>query len=623
MIKNVKRAVSVLLITLLLFTQIPSAFAQTTEYFIISDETVNPCLLTVPDDSAQLLSDTENIPESKKYIKSNSEAAEFIRTQLKNREPKFLLQVEIPRKIEMTTNQQKEVVKQMIWDYFELAIGETDREDEGDYLRYSYKSKAFSASCQYGEDKTQFFITYEMQYFTTLEQEQELTLKLKQIIDGFGFTAETTEYKKIKTIYDYIIDHIKYDEEHVKDETCITKFSAYGALIKKRAVCQGYAQLFYRMVKDVGIDSRVITGYGGKVTSDTELPENHAWNIVRVGDLYYYADSTWDVGHDLCDYFLKGENDFPDHVKTMYYETADFKKAYPISKTAISCVYGDEWHEIDAEHHAKLCKNCELPGELYWHKLNESSVCEDCGFVGEGHQHVYDNACDTACNLCSTKRKISHSYGSYVYNNDATAKKDGTKTRTCKICGATDTVVAAGTKLKNPFGDVKASDYYYEPVLWAVKNSVTSGLSKTEFGPSDYCTRGQVVTFLWRAAGCPTVKNNKNPFVDVKSSQFYYKAVLWAVEQGITSGTSNTTFEPNATCSRGQIVAFLYRFAGSPKVSTSNPFTDVSSKQYFYKPVLWAVKNGITSGVDKTSFAPDETCTRAQVVSFLYRYMSK
>ncbi len=170
------------------------------------------------------------------------------------------------------------------------------------------------------------------------------------------------------------------------------------------------------------------------------------------------------------------------------------------------------------------------------------------------------------------------------------------------------------------FADVPAKAFYSKAVDWAMENGVTNGIDATHFGPEQGCTRGQVVTFLWRAAGCPEPTSKKNPFRDVKQGAFYYKAVLWAVDKGITKGTSTTTFSPNATCTRGQIVTFLYRFKGSSKaVTASNPFKDVSKTAFYYPAMLWAVEYGVTNGVSEQAFAPGDTCTRGQVVTFLYR----
>ena len=172
----------------------------------------------------------------------------------------------------------------------------------------------------------------------------------------------------------------------------------------------------------------------------------------------------------------------------------------------------------------------------------------------------------------------------------------------------------------NLFRDVPSDAYYFEAVRWAVANNVTNGTSATTFSPDEGCTRAQAVTFLWRTAGKPAPAESKNPFTDVKEGTYYYNAVLWAVEKGITNGTSATTFSPDEECTRAQAVTFLWRAAGKPAPTESkNPFTDVKESKYYYNAVLWAAEKGITNGTSKTTFAPDGTCTRAQVVTFLFR----
>ena len=173
------------------------------------------------------------------------------------------------------------------------------------------------------------------------------------------------------------------------------------------------------------------------------------------------------------------------------------------------------------------------------------------------------------------------------------------------------------------FSDVGTDYWCYNAVNWAVENGITNGTTETTFGPTNGCTRAQMVTFLWRAAGMPHAKNSVNPFTDVSPNRYYYDAVLWAVEQGITTGATETTFEPDRLCTRGHIVTFLWRAAGKPSHSTaSSPFTDVAKNAYCSDAVLWASENGITQGMTATSFAPNRTCTRAQVVTFLYRAQS-
>ena len=167
------------------------------------------------------------------------------------------------------------------------------------------------------------------------------------------------------------------------------------------------------------------------------------------------------------------------------------------------------------------------------------------------------------------------------------------------------------------FVDVPENAYYADAVVWAVSEDITSGTSATTFSPDASCTRGQMVTFLWRAAGSPKVSGS-NPFRDVSADAYYYEAVLWAVENGITSGTSATTFEPDAPVTRGQTVTFLWRAAGAPTASGSG-FSDVSSSAYYASAVAWAVRDGITSGTSRDRFSPDADCTRAQIVTFLFR----
>ena len=171
------------------------------------------------------------------------------------------------------------------------------------------------------------------------------------------------------------------------------------------------------------------------------------------------------------------------------------------------------------------------------------------------------------------------------------------------------------------FDDVKNdSQFYYVPVYWAVEQKITKGTSEKRFSPDDGCTRAQVVTFLWRAAGEPEPTKAENPFKDVKETDYFYKAVLWAVEKGITKGTSADKFSPDATCTRAQIVTFLYRAEGTPEIAKkSKPFHDVGEGQYYADAVAWAVENGVTTGKSPETFAPDATCTRAEVVTFLYR----
>ena len=182
---------------------------------------------------------------------------------------------------------------------------------------------------------------------------------------------------------------------------------------------------------------------------------------------------------------------------------------------------------------------------------------------------------------------------------------------------------ANGNPQTGVFVDVPEGSYYEEAVDWAVEKGITTGTGNNYFTPDGICTRAQAVTFLWRVAGSPTPKTEAMVFEDVLDGSYYYEAVLWAVENGITVGTSATTFSPELTCSRAHIVTFLWRAANSPSVKMDNPFTDVAGDAYYNDAVLWAVKHKITVGTTLSTFSPDEGCTRAQIVTFLYRAHSK
>ena len=177
------------------------------------------------------------------------------------------------------------------------------------------------------------------------------------------------------------------------------------------------------------------------------------------------------------------------------------------------------------------------------------------------------------------------------------------------------TAAAAGT----PFTDVDINDWFANPVLWAVEKGITSGISPTQFGPNNPCTRAQVVTFLWAAEGKPAPSSYTNPFTDVPSDAWYVKPVLWAVEQGITGGTSPNTVSPDNECTRAQIVTFLYAAAGKPAISGSSEFADVANADWYAKPVIWAKENDITGGTAPNTFGPLNVCTRGQVVTFLFK----
>ena len=212
----------------------------------------------------------------------------------------------------------------------------------------------------------------------------------------------------------------------------------------------------------------------------------------------------------------------------------------------------------------------------------------------------------------------------YTFLGWFTKAAGGEQVTTATRFTSNTTVYAQWKELSNPFVDVPDNAYYTHPVLWAVEQGITYGTSDTTFSPNAQCTRAQMVAFLWRYAGSPQPTATHTDFQDISPKDYYYRAVLWAVEQGITYGTSDTTFDPQGTCTRAQTVSFLYRMAGRPTpTSGGTPYQDVPQSQYYYNAVLWAAQQGITYGTSDTTFSPNAQCTRAQIVSFLYRFNTK
>lgn len=328
--------------------------------------------------------------------------------------------------------------------------------------------------------------------------------------------------------------------------------------------------------------------------------------------------------------------------------------------TTHTCSCGDSYVDSykDALGHLYIFGKCIRCGEKEdnseTHKHDYKSrviepTCTEGGYTlwececGKSYETLHTKALgheykDGLCVRCGAKDPNAHTHKYVETVTKPTCTEKGYTTYTCSVCGDsykgsyTDALghsyvggscTRCGASDPNykpavSFIDVPETAYYYKPVQWAIENGITEGVGGNRFDPNGQCTRGQVVTFLWRAAGKPTVSANVS-FSDVQPGAFYYEAVKWAVANGITTGVGGNRFAPNDSCTRGQVVTFLHRAANSPAASTISSFTDVPATAFYYNAVNWAVANGITDGVGNNRFAPNDTCTRAQVVTFLYR----
>ena len=477
--------------------------------------------------------------------------------------------------------------------WYKAAETHTGNPEEGDYINFQYSNM----SCNVSGNRTKLTYTYEVTYYTDYEQEQKMDEAVDALLDDLNIRRKN-DYQKIYTIYEWIAKHVSYEYNHTTVDTKLI-YSAYGALINRVAVCQGYAVLFYRLMLELGIDCRVIAGIGNGGP--------HAWNIVKLKDKYYDVDVTWASTSGMhSEFFLRGSKNFGDHFPNDEYLTDEFKSEYPIDPNDYKVTEED----LDTDDNDKV-KGITLDQKSA--KLAADDTLQLTATVTPS----------TAGN-----KKVKWT----VNNKIATVDENGLVTMgrsygTAKVTATTeDGGYKATCTIEMQFKDVTdLKAYYYKPVYWAAKKSITKGYPEEgTFKPQDNCTREAVVTFLWRLAGKPEPKSMESPFSDVTDPDaYYYKAVLWAAEKKITGGYSDGTFRPGDTCLREHVVTFLYRYAGKPKVNTANTFTDVDEDDYYYKAVLWAADKGITKGYaddNYATFRPDLDCLREHVVTFLYRY---
>jgi len=544
---------------------------------------------------------------------------------------------------------------------FDRAYVHTGLGCEGDYLYYSVMGYNYNFNCSWDMDSCKYSYSLDIQYYDKSADEESLGTKLQQVESSLGL-ASMTDYDKVRTVYDYICDTVTY----AYDDTSYS-FTAYNALVNGRSVCQGYATLLYRMLLDCGIDNRIISGSGNG--------GSHVWNLIRLGGKYYLADVTWDDGFYSYYYFLKGISSFDEHYadsrgKAIYELYGVSSEDY--SSNSDACANGHNF--IDGK-----CTRCGADDPNYQphtHSYAEYVTAPTCTRGG-----YTEFICD--CGSSYVDRftdSLGHDFGKWTVTKEATESDTGIETRCCSRCTVSETriipvlyhthiytvdiiypsctgqgytthtcdcgdtytdsfiaalghcfvngVCARCGELEqdyvNPFLDVPENSYYKDAVLWAYNHEpqVTGGIDATTFNPSGTCTRAQIVTFLWRANGCPEPTNTVCTFTDVAPTSYYYKAVLWAVENGITGGYNSTTFGSNDKVTRAQAVTFMWRSAGQPAPITKGcSFADVPFGSYYYSAVLWAGENHITGGYDAYSFGSADGCTRAQIVTFLYRLL--
>ncbi len=638
---------------------------------------------------------------SESNLLSETEAVQAIRDAMVNREYPFSIYIQ---------GDYSSFTAEM--NLLSKALEHTGNPKEGDYLAYQYGGyyTPNSELIRDGAAVRGTCISYSLIYYTNATQEAAVDAELQSVMNSLEskWNASTTREQKLNDIYDFICNRTVYGtpDSSINPGNKL-QYTAYGALILRKSVCQGYTNLLYRMMLTAGLSGRIVSG-------EAKSGEKHAWNIVQMDstntttDLYYNLDSTWDAtlthAKQAWQYYLKGSSTFdlthirePFHAGTFVidYTSTAFKTAYPVNsedhekaskpaaggnlqdmsltQTELTLARGDTAQLI-----ALAIPDSATLGTVTWKSQDESIVTvSNNGIVtavGPGSTFVYAmegskgfrKTCSVTVEVPMTavliepsdlKLQVGESItvsavlqpedatfsGDYSWTSSdssiasvfvpssgkakITANKAGEATITLSLGGNSTScsVTVTGGQGSDPitpgitgFTDVKPGSYYEQPVLWAVQNSITSGTSATTFGPGDPCTRAQAMTFLWKSQGSQWALQT-NRFLDVTSDKFYATPIAWAVDRGITSGVSSNLFGSGNPCTRAQIVTFLWKAYGTPMPSVFSGFEDVSESSWYATAVAWAVDKGITSGTGNGKFSPSATCTRSQIVTFLYK----
>lgn len=434
------------------------------------------------------------------YLTSYQEIADELRYAMENR-------IEAPVVYYAGT---EKFGQSMFEQWIEMALSETGVPTQGDYLRWQYGGCNASASIIPDGGIYYHKINLSFVYYTTYEEEEYVTGRVHAIIDGFNLDETATEYQKIKAAYEYICGHVQYDTGHLTDLNYVKQFTAYAALHDGKAVCQGYANLMYRLLYEMGVRNRIIPGNGSG--------QPHAWNIAEIRGVFYYLDSTWDAGKTNYSYFLRGKNDFPNHTSDSSYRTDAFFNSYPVSDyrfqepTVLDFedIFMDDWY-YDA---VKYVSERNLMTGLNKSTFGPSEILSRAQFA-----------------------VILH-----------------------RMCGAPE------MEYEPVFPDVWADIWYTDAVLWANDAAVVTGYSDGRFGPADYITREQMALMMYRFAGLygygDRISADLDRFEDAERvSAFAEEAMNWAVGNGIISGKYNgTVLDPQGNAARAECATIIMRF---------------------------------------------------------------
>ena len=408
-------------------------------------------------------------------------------------------------------------------------------------------------------------------------------------VDG----AVVPEYDNVKIKWDALVMPVKLNLKDVSQVTIKFSNSAYDTI----EICMGNIQLKSNgKAQGILLDASPVGGTDDYTAALTDKAPTIALNP-RV----YPSDAPRDYEMKIAEggEFITVEDDV---VSAIHGGTAKIVYTLPNNK------------DVEVV--------CDITSKVTEHLWDEGEITKAPTLKENGEKLYHCTLCDKTKTekLDKLVECEEHTWNDGEITKEPTYTDEGKALFTCTVCGKTKTETIAKLIPENPFEDIGDNDWFRDPVLWAYANGITGGIAANLFGPHESCTRGQVVTFLWAAAGKPAPTSDYNPFTDVVETDYFYKAVLWAVENGITKGIAEDLFGPAQACTRGQIVTFLWAAHNRPVPTLSeNPFIDFDSSAYYYQPVLWAVENEIPTGIGDGMFGPENICTRCQIVTFLYK----
>ena len=499
---------------------------------------------------------------------------------------------------EMTVyySSKEELTEELLVGWIDGALEHTGNAKEGDYILFHYEKVNVKYSYYSDSDGSiKYTLVFTLSYYTDAEQEALVDEKVDDLIEELNITSEMSDYDKVKAVYDYLCENVTYDNANLYDETYTLKYSAYAALINNTAVCQGYSNSMYRILNEIGVDTRIVRGESNGTP--------HSWNLIDIDGTYYFADSTWDAGMSTYSYFLCGKSDFGNHTAD-----SDFLHLYNIANS-----------KYLANH------------EHSYSKVETKATCTEAGYT------TYTCACGKSY-VADEVEALGHAWDEGVVTKEPTDLAEGVRTYTCETCGTTKKEAIEKLEHKHSYSMMvteptctkagyttykcKCGDSYVADEVEAFGHTWGKGVVTKE--PTE--TAEGVRTYTCETCGGTRTETiaklevTKLPFTDVPEDKWYYENVKYVYEQGLMVGITETSFEPDATLTRAMFAAILYRAHGEPEVEYEAIFTDVPDNKWYTDGIMWAYQNGILYGYGDGNVGTNDNITREQLAAMMYRY---